>query len=344
MKKYLLKGKEFLMKKMEELDMAPQEIDYVAEQIPRRLREKLKLLESADYDLEPASTYANYFRTYPNHPITPLLMERLKEQRPVEYPLKAAIRQRQSSIPPFEAALESRALMFKSVVDSYDEGMPEMAANPLVCIFVVHFHHKRGTEIEYRYPFNSEIEKLEESVVHNAMPDSSHNKPQDYNFFNLEAEVDGVKKMLFGVSYFKQIKVTEAMKAKNEELTRSHLQKAICVVSQLPVFGYLKGRLAPTIKLFFEDFTNFESIKHAYLDINKHLTESWKRLELAELHVGSDLRQILKMFKHRFFELYKAVLQQKRIVVFSHSSSSSSSFILSLLSLFPGMLCFGMHS
>lgn len=34
----------------------------------------------------------------------------------------------------------------------------------------------------------------------------------------------------------------------------------------------------------------------------------------------------------------------KRIVVFSHSSSSSSSFILSLLSLFPGMLTFGMHS
>jgi hypothetical protein len=48
------------------------------------------------------------------------------------------------------------------------------------------------------------------------MPDSSHNKPEDYNFFNFEAEINGVKRMLFGVSYFKQIKVTEAMKAKNE--------------------------------------------------------------------------------------------------------------------------------
>lgn len=47
------------------------------------------------------------------------------------------------------------------------------------------------------------------------MPDSSHNKAQDYNFFNFEAIIDKQKKMLFGVSYFKQIKLTEAMKAKN---------------------------------------------------------------------------------------------------------------------------------
>lgn len=51
MKKYLLKGKEFIMKKMEELDMSTQEIDYVAEQIPRRLRDRLRILENADYDL-----------------------------------------------------------------------------------------------------------------------------------------------------------------------------------------------------------------------------------------------------------------------------------------------------
>lgn len=80
------------------------------------------------------------------------------------------------------------------------------------------------------------------------------------------------------------------------------------------------------------------------MDINKHLVDSWKKLELSEINVGSDLRSILRIFKYKFFELYKAVLQQKRIIVFSHSSSSSSSFILSLLSLFPGMLTFGMHS
>jgi hypothetical protein len=48
------------------------------------------------------------------------------------------------------------------------------------------------------------------------MPDSSHNKMEDYNFFNFEATVRGKKRMLFGVSYFKQIKVTEEMKNNNK--------------------------------------------------------------------------------------------------------------------------------
>lgn len=68
---------------MEEMDLTAPELDYVAEQIPRRLRDKLRILENADYDLEPASSYANYFRTYPNHPISPLLAERMKDQKPV---------------------------------------------------------------------------------------------------------------------------------------------------------------------------------------------------------------------------------------------------------------------
>ena len=53
------------------------------------------------------------------------------------------------------------------------------------------------------------MEDIENLIVHHAMPDSSHNKMEDYNFFNFEANVKGKRKMLFGVSYFKQIKVTE---------------------------------------------------------------------------------------------------------------------------------------
>lgn len=47
------------------------------------------------------------------------------------------------------------------------------------------------------------------------------------------------------------------MKAKNNEITRSYLQKAITVISALPLFGYLKLRLASTTKVFFSDFNNY---------------------------------------------------------------------------------------
>ncbi len=38
------------------------------------------------------------------------------------------------------------------------------------------------------------------------------------------------------------------------------------------------------------------------------------------------------------------MLYQKRVVIFAHSSSSASSFIISLLTLFPGLSTFGIFS
>lgn len=126
---------------------------------------------------------------------------------------------------------------------------------------VINFHHKRGTEIEYRYPKNKTVEALEPMLVHHAMPDSSHNKPEDYNFFNFEAEYRGKKRMLFGVSYFKQIKLTEEMKRENADFTRSYLQKTVAILSTLPLFGYLKVKLSITTKVFFVKFTSFDIIE-----------------------------------------------------------------------------------
>jgi hypothetical protein len=59
------------------------------------------------------------------------------------------------------------------------------------------------------------------------------------------------------------------MKAQNHEITRSYLQKALAVVSTLPLFGYLKLRLAGTTKIFFNDYNNFELITSAFKDLNK---------------------------------------------------------------------------
>lgn len=102
--------------------------------------------------------------------------------------------------------------------------------------------------------------------------------------------------MLFGVSYFKQIKATQEMMSQNSEITRSYLQKAIAVVSTLPLFGYLKLRLASTTKAFFNDFNNYPLIDAAYRDLSKGLAESWPRLEMSQLYIGSDLRVILGLF------------------------------------------------
>lgn len=104
-------------------------------------------------------------------------------------------------------------------------------------------------------------------------------------------------------------------------------------------------RLTSTVKVFFKDFDNFKIIEEAYKDLEKHLVETWPQISMNELYIGSDLRTIMNLFgPHDFYEIWKAILYQRRIVVFAHSSSSASSFILSMLTLFPGLSSFGIYS
>lgn len=74
MKKFFLKGKEYLSKKLEELDIVTENLDLVNEQIPNRLREPLKILQKAEIDLESNEPYEAYFRNYPTHHLSTFLL------------------------------------------------------------------------------------------------------------------------------------------------------------------------------------------------------------------------------------------------------------------------------
>ena len=68
--------------------------------------------------------------------------------------------------------------------------------------------------------------------------------------------------LLYGISFFKQIPVTEAMKKRDPELTRSHLQKAVCILSRAPIFGHILAKLDPVTKCYFrqDDFEDTQVI------------------------------------------------------------------------------------
>jgi len=81
--------------------------------------------------------------------------------------------------------------------------------------------------------------------------------------------------LLYGVSCFKQILVTEKMKEHDPDLTRSHVQKAVCILSKVPVFGYILAKLDPITKCYFmqDNFNdtevfqmNFDVIFNFFLD------------------------------------------------------------------------------
>lgn len=59
-------------------------------------------------------------------------------------------------IPAYDEKLEKKALLLREAIEEYEEGY-SICDEPIVCICVIHFHHKRGTEIEYRFPQNANV-------------------------------------------------------------------------------------------------------------------------------------------------------------------------------------------
>lgn len=150
--------------------------------------------------------------------------------------------------------------------------------------------------------------------------------------------------MVYGISYFKQVKVTEEMRKENPELTRSHLQKSICILCFVPLFGEYRLKVMGIAEKYFSNLSDFSVISGLYEEIKGGYEESWEGVGLKELHVGIDALALLGKFKTGLLGIFKAVLYNKRVIVYSQSAYSSSSGILSILSLFPGQLVFNLRS
>lgn len=93
-------------------------------------------------------------------------------------------------------------------------------------------------QIEFSYP---EIESLPDewrNLPSLAMPDGAHNYEHDAVYFHLPS-LNGDDSTIFGVSCFQQIPI-EKVKKRTTDMTRGTIQKAVCILSTLPVFGYIQ--------------------------------------------------------------------------------------------------------
>lgn len=79
--------------------------------------------------------------------------------------------------------------------------------SPIIAVFAVGFHHKRGSEIEYCYPamhtFTDDPDTLINKVTVYALPDAVHNTDEDYLYFNFKGRVHQQHQILYGVTCFK---------------------------------------------------------------------------------------------------------------------------------------------
>ena len=174
-----------------------------------------------------------------------------------------------------------------------------------------------------------------------ALPDGSHNYDSDTAFFHLP-DLENPRKTIFGISCYRQIAAAD-VKNPTEKITRGFVQKSVCVLSRLPLYGHIQVKMALITEAFFieADFSRLDLIHQTYDNLNSCLTDDLVRTQ--QLYVGLSARKLIQTLSHRTLVLFKLFLLERKVLFFQSPVMDLCSYFLTLLSLHPGMLEDGLN-
>ncbi|THH07775.1 hypothetical protein EW145_g3151 [Phellinidium pouzarii] len=202
-------------------------------------------------------------------------------------------------------------------------------------IALVDFNHLIGPRIEFSDGSLFDDEQLVSILPFLALPDGAHLSSEDYSYFHL-VPASPHPTTFFGISCNRQIRATELL-VKDEDVTRSIVQKAVVVIASKPVFGPIRDRLGVVTRALFgqRDFRETSIL----VDFKTSL-ESSLRSQLTEsaLYMGTNLRELVHKFRSRTLLLLKTLMLQKRIMFYGHPVERLCTYQYSLISLIPGLL------
>lgn len=173
-----------------------------------------------------------------------------------------------------------------------------------------------------------------------AMPDGAHNFDKDTVYFHLPS-LKNPHDTVFGVACYQQV---DATKLKNlpEDVTRSTVQKSVCVLSRYPLYGHIQVKMALITAAYFRegDFGNVSLLEEAYHNLNACLTADL--LSTPEAFQGLSPRELVYRFRHQTLVLFKLLLLEKKILFRGSSVNQMCSSLLTLVSLLPLTVEYGL--
>ncbi len=216
---------------------------------------------------------------------------------------------------------------------------------PVLHVLVVGFHHKKGCQVEYAHPpllapdgdpHSPELPSQWKHLPSLALPDGSHNFLEDTAYFHLPA-LDNPRKTVFGISCYRQIAADQLVK-RTADITRGSVQKSVCVLSRLPLYGQIQVKMSLITEAYFRegDFSRLDLIRQTYDNLNACLTDDL--LHTQQLYVGLSARQFVQRFRQRSLALFKLMLLERKVLFYQSPVRDLTGYFLTLLSLHPGML------
>jgi hypothetical protein len=207
--------------------------------------------------------------------------------------------------------------------------------NTIVAIMVVGFHHENGNQIEWSYPPNCEFmhdpktESLRSELVYLAIPDQAHRNERDYVYFRTGK--------YYAVACFQQV-ATKDLKEITTDVTRSSVQKSVCVISTKPIYGPIRYILDTVTQAYFgqKSFSDTAILEAVYIQLNERFRA--KVLDNETLHLGVNLDQLVRKWGKRVINLVKLMCLEKKVVFYGVPIGETCNTIVALVSLFPKLL------
>ncbi|XP_043274264.1 late secretory pathway protein AVL9 homolog isoform X2 [Venturia canescens] len=215
------------------------------------------------------------------------------------------------------------------------------SSGPILHVIVVGFHHKKGCQVEYSFPplvpdSPNECPLGWKYLPTLALPDGSHNYDEDTVYFHLPSLIDA-KRTVFGISCFRQIPA-ENLINRTSDITRGTVQKSVCVLSTLPLYGHIQVKMALITHAYFEerDFSKVSLLEDTYHHLNACISADSQIP--PQVFVGLSARDFILQFRHKALLLFKLLLLEKRVVFYQSPVQPLCVAILTLLSLHPGLI------
>lgn len=168
---------------------------------------------------------------------------------------------------------------------------------------------------------------------------------------------------LFGCSCVRQVKTSDLSQEerdRNKDITRSIVQKAIVIiVRKQPIFTKIREKLSIITKSYFQqdNFNNVELLENLFDNLNNtfklidneleentkftyEFSEQQKSIAKEEENfVNLNLKNTILKFKANFLTIFKSLLLDKKILIFSNSSLEMlTQFQNNLISLIPNLI------
>jgi hypothetical protein len=197
-------------------------------------------------------------------------------------------------------------------------------------VVALSFDHRTGNQIDAvfpPFPEDPSIVPWAHALPFIAIPDKAHDACSSLIQFTLPYST-AENHCVYGLAAYRAIEASEL--APNAQYSRNFVQKALSVISRVPLFGELELRLKEALYENFDSLpTKIESLFGRFVELCNQQTVPFS---------GISYPSLFQSLQNNVLVLVKAILRHHSVLIFAMNSELVSKMVCAVVSLLPGFI------